>query len=511
MKLETIPRSKLSAIVSALVLYLFSLGVGIWGIDFGSHWDEPITLASVRESFRTGLFLPHQYFHNSMTYDVGIVTAAAFLVSKGVHMPVDTVEPLKEPSFHLAFRTACLAISLLSIFWCGIGAWTLSRGNPFATITAMGLLAGSWEFGYHARWIAPDTLLASFASLTFCLLILAVTKKSLNWLILAATTAGLSFGSKQPGSLLLLPVLAGSFSVKKPFPIHYLLGLLVAVFCAAFVISTPGALIEPAAVLRSNKTQFWRYGASGHGGYSVVPGLPHLGLIFQYLAFSAFSKYWSLSFVAFALSVLGGGAAFQRAVKERRVNPGSLTAAFLILFVLYFSTQKVLIVRNLMLLLPLLALLAAEGFLWITDRRRQMAPVAFGVLLVIGMINFTWLAKASATIPRYRDDLPIPASEFPDGALIWASASLRERVPIEMRSKDRKQAQFVLYQSIDIPDWGSNWMILPANRRGTYRLLSSGPYEVNYDYYPSWDGPARPILVAREIAATSGLFDLLKD
>ena len=58
-----------------------------------------------------------------------------------------------------------VAVTTLSIVWMFLAALRCMPRRRGAALAAAGLLAFSWELGYHARWIAVDAPLAQFCAL----------------------------------------------------------------------------------------------------------------------------------------------------------------------------------------------------------------------------------------------------------------------------------------------------------------------------------------------------------
>jgi len=60
----------------------------------------------------------------------------------------------------------------------------------------------------------------------------------------------------------------------------------------------------------------------------------------------------------------------------------------------------------------------------------------------------------------------------------------------------------VVFTSTEVYPW-QKWI---ENRHNTY-ITVSGIYEVNWDYYASWDGDMRILAVKKEIARKLGVDD----
>lgn len=367
-------------------------------------------------------------------------------------------------------------------------AWTyflvLSwRKDPLEAAVACILVGLSWEVGYHARWIAPDGLVLSLGALTMLCALRG------TWLTGAAAAAGLACSAKYPAGLFLVPVLLAADTARRRT------GAL-AVFAAAYLATTPGTVLDAPRFLADIREELAIY-ASGHFGYTVSGPLEHLRLALDYLGLVAFSRYAEVS-AAFAGLALYGAATALR--EERRKSIVYLS--FPVLYLAYFSFQKVLIARNLLVLIPFMAVMAARG--WGEALRRLPRPVyrrAFiGTTALFFLLNLAWLASAAASIRRPGEDLAglaayldsHPKTRFALSPKAAAALS-RPRTPLA----DAEQA--VLYASEVASE---RWL---ANRRG-YAAAWFGPYEVNFDYYPTWQGRDRLIVMPAARAVELGLF-----
>jgi 4-amino-4-deoxy-L-arabinose transferase-like glycosyltransferase len=83
------------------------------------------------------------------------------------------------------------------------------RKAPVEAFLASSFFALSWEVAYHSRWIATDGILMQFGTLTILLCLASYhSKRKQGIASLAAVAAGLGFGTKYPGGLLIVPVIA---------------------------------------------------------------------------------------------------------------------------------------------------------------------------------------------------------------------------------------------------------------------------------------------------------------
>ena len=195
-------------------------GTGVVGLDFGHHWDEYGTAASLDNSVRSGMLLPMRYVYPGVRFWIGI-TAAAPEYARAMLSDLDPAhgaaraavlaEGLASRGTHLRIRFVYLVLTSLGMVWLYLLVLTW-RGNIVEALVAAALLGSSWEIAYHARWMAPDAVMMQFGALTMLFSVLAVVRERPGrWLMLAAGAAGLAAGTKYPGgALLLMPIAAAA-------------------------------------------------------------------------------------------------------------------------------------------------------------------------------------------------------------------------------------------------------------------------------------------------------------
>lgn len=528
-------RASLLGNLAFLFLWGISLGLGMAGIDFGNHWDEPKLIRSVIKTYQTGVLLPGWYNYPSVSYGVTMLASLPEVASValentgalgqfvGESHDVGTVlgvseqiQSRLEPRLFLPrVRPFFLFISLLAGCWVYLATRQLTQ-NTLASLLAAGLLFSSWEFAYHARWAAPDTLLAQFAMLTTLMALASLHTqdghKKLLWLFLAAVAAGFTCGAKYFGGLFVLPVLAAGFGYTQQYKLGWpgktsLMLALMAVFAATFVLTTPAMLVDPLRVVKDIQFEMAHY-ASGHMGYSVQPGLQHIQLLLTYLAFVAFSPLAPLAAIVFGLALVG----IYAVIRQRSSLESIILVGIPGLHLLYISNQGVLFVRNYQVLLPFLAIYAALGavFLWqrwIKDAPRQAHLGLAAGLVAILAVNFSWQALAVQSIQQ-RDVLNSEAQllEYiqsnPQTAYLLSPLSTKmlekaPEVPVNVVTDPSQADVYIILSSIELE-------YPRANRFGVYST-PFGPYEVNFNYYPSWDGDIRLVFMPIEEAIAQGL------
>jgi 4-amino-4-deoxy-L-arabinose transferase-like glycosyltransferase len=173
------------------VVLLF-VATGFVGLDFGDHWDEPRLVISAQEAASAGRLVPDWYNYPSLSFDIVLAVAHAAGVDAA---PRDVL---------LLSRGVFLVLASLSIVWTYVAGRRLSGDIP--ALIGAAAVGGSWEFAYHARWVAPDALVAQFAALVLAVLVAAHATDRVWLRIAGAFAAGLAMGTKYPAGLLLVPV-----------------------------------------------------------------------------------------------------------------------------------------------------------------------------------------------------------------------------------------------------------------------------------------------------------------
>jgi 4-amino-4-deoxy-L-arabinose transferase-like glycosyltransferase len=419
---------------------------------------------------------------------------------------------VKTPAFHLQVRMIFLMVSALAITWVFLQPIVSGR-SAWEGLVAASILGLSWEVAYHARWIAPDVILMQFGALTLLMVTGMVRHPSNRYYRWgAAIAAGLACGSKYPGGLLLIMVLLVDCLAQERGRILVRIGRACAgvlpLFILSYIISTPGTLLDPINFFKSVNYELGHY-QSGRYDQLVTPGLPHAQLILIYFTRVLFS---SNQLIAAFIAVMAamGIALFYR---QDRVEMW-LLLLFPVLYVAYFSMQRVMAVRNLLVIAPFLAILAARSITYLAKRRANLIIRLGWVSLVMALllVNGIWIEYSARSIQKrgttaYVQDFLQYVSENP-GQIFSVSDKVWEslqgttgklpanitRLPAPVKSK----LVFYASEGMENPlDW-------PSNRPGLAERIF-GPWEVNFDYYPLWAGDDRILVMPLDRARQIGI------
>ncbi len=375
----------------------------------------------------------------------------------------------------------------------------------FAGVTSI----STWEFVYHARWIAPDGLLSLFIawSLVFQYQILNCEHQSrrIVWIVISAIFAGLCIGAKYPGGIVLVPLLlAITISYRRTasttLPMMLLIvsiGLLVA--AVVFLLTTPGAFVEPFKFLRDVHYEIVHYN-NGHRGYTVVKGWDHFTKLFVYLTSVFLSKNTVLAVTAIVLAVLGTAYLVKT---QAKISIWFLSLP--VFYGLYMSAQSVMFVRNYLLLLPYFSVLMGLGLFAATSAAKSR----HGLRILIGtaagfFIVFNMSVATKSSLGIFRPHTTSVGSAIES----WVMASPKTQFFLSPASREFFSATSAsnhsnIVETIDladklifVSDEVTNRASFVANVPGRYLTVWSSMEEVNWDFYPTWEGHHRVLEIS---------------
>jgi hypothetical protein len=529
------------------LLLAFSLWTGLAGVDFGYHWDEHRITDSVAATIRTGRPLPGWYNYPSVIFDVALLAVAPHIVRSSVSSEgaVTAAAAAESEAYHLRLRAVLLCLGLLAGVWVYL-LMLRWRSSPLEALLASAILLSSFEFAYHARWIAPDVVMMQFAALTTLAIVYPTTaaQSQARWLAAAAIAAGLTAGTKYPGAIVLVGVIgavlaigsqgrvgvtagaaeslaeglpdesaASTATLPATKPMTRLLArsasqiaTVLLLFSLAYLATTPGTLLQSSRFVEDLLFEAHHY-AAGHGGHTVVPGWDHATRLGTYLALVMPSRHGSIALLLSFAALVGAWIAVSN---DRRLAVTILLAP--LLYALYLCAQRVLIVRNSLLLFPFMACLAAIGICEAVRAlpRPWLRAAASGLVTAAILVNLAELRTSAASVEsRAKIDHAVALAEYMEehqDRMFWPSSGVRALLgafpaaPTASIAVSQAEADALILWTGDIRSW-ADW---PANTLGRYEVIS-GPSDVNFDYYPSWSGDRRLVAVDMATAERFGL------
>jgi 4-amino-4-deoxy-L-arabinose transferase-like glycosyltransferase len=505
--------------VLILIVFLTVIYIGIGGVDFGYHQDEQNTTGLVNKYIRTGNILPSWYAYPSLTTYLPVFATVPYAIPYVAHYGFDP-KLLKNyvlknvvrgnSTFLLNIRKVFILTASASVLWVYLVCLAWGRTWKEALLAAS-LLGFSWEVGYHSRWVAPDAIMMQFGVLAILLTMIGVRqdKGRLKWFILSAAAAGLATSTKYPGGLLIVPVGVAVFLFReKDSSVRILLRNLIlvsVVFIIAYLVMTPGTILEFDIFIENVLGEIGHY-ARGHGPHTVGAGWEHFTLIITYLSRVVFSPYQPIAIFFFMASILGGWAIFKESPYQALVF-----ICFPLLYIFYFSSQKVMFVRNLLVLVPFLAVLSARGifaiFGWLKKPKFNLAFT----LMITAMLamNIYWGMQAMRSIQLIgtNADIQILAREIKSNPQLTYLLSdhvwqvLEPFAPFENAVRTpSERVDRVAFYSDEMKKPG----VWPINRPGS-APRSLGPFEINLDYYAGWQGENRILITTPDRAEQIGV------
>jgi hypothetical protein len=457
-----------------LVLFCIQLILGLSTVHIVQHWDEAKLVDSVIQQYSNGRFLPSWYNYPSVIFNLTYFDY--FIWNLGIKNII--------PDFNIFNRGVFYTISLLpsivlfQVFYKRKAEW-------IGVATAI-LYFASWEFHYHSRWVAPDVIAAVFGITSICFLL----NKTRNSLVLSAIMAGLAFSTKYTAGIFLLPVMIQTLYDNRLRSLKNVL-IIAGTFVLTFAITSPGIFIHWSKAMADIRFEQQHY-STGHNEYTVDNFWQHFKRNCYYLILVLPTKNKILSIVLIIIGCVG----FSAMLRNKKYSLVVITATVL-LFIIYLSTQKVMFVRNLMICWPLLCLLIGYGIYSINrfspgNRRNIFA------FIIVATFGLGFNLKTDMGILRSDENTPVVQfknylAKHPDKK-IWLSPVVKSKTDTTKFNNfqpipDKGDIDFYALYLWEIPQWR-----LPANQPGwIYKNFGTG--EVNIEYYPTYPGNQRIILV----------------
>src|SRR5688572_6980004 len=343
-------------------LFIFQIILGLCTVHIVYHWDENKLIDAVIRQYSQGSLLPEWYNYPSLI----------FYISYLDYFIWDCLLKRWISDFHIFNRSVFFIISQLRAFF--IFNMFKERSKPWLGILACLIFFASWEYHYHSRWVAPDTIAAT---LGFIAVYLGWKNKS--WA--SALFAGLAFGTKYTAGIFLIPLFIFFFNANwKVTAKNYLIILLC--FIATFIITTPGILLEWNKAMADILWEKQHY-ATGHHVYTIGNGMDHLTRNLIYITAVLPSRQLILGAITTVFSAIG----LIYLIRKKKYKLILLIAVF-IFYLIYLSTQKVMFVRNLMIIWPMLVILITLGMKFILDKFKSdfYIGIPFALLITTSML-----------------------------------------------------------------------------------------------------------------------------
>jgi hypothetical protein len=488
------------AIMITIAFAALFLWCAISSVGFGKHWDEWKIIQGVQATITSGVPLPAGYNWPSLTYLIALFTALANLPAVVDAGSVDAakaqlVDIVGSPAYTYQLRTVFAVLTASTGLFSILAARAIGTSWLAASIGGA-VVMSSFQVLYHSRWIAPDSLVMLACAMTLAAALRAARNQQRLPLLLAAVAAGLATAAKYPaGCLLLLPLIAAA---RGPAALARVT-VMLPVFISSYLIITPGTIVDFERFVADVLFEIDHYSRLGHGGYTVEAGWPHFAGILDFIAFRLASPHAIVSVIVLAAAVAGGPVAW-------RVNrqAAALLITMPLLYIGYMATNRVLIVRNLLILVPFVAILVAVAVdkfaqLFRSATVRAAIPVAAAIVLAFNWPTFlhavwsmhdlerqSWQKSSAAYVAEH------PDRRFAISPRIAELLLVQPKAPSAVTVYPPERADAYIYVL-------SEHHARIANRRNTYRVIA-GPDDIDLDYYPTWLGLERIVVVDGPVA-----------
>jgi hypothetical protein len=508
------------ALVAAGLCAILAVHVaaGLRGVGFGQMWDEEQQLVSLQRSVSALTPDPLSYYYGGLYQLPGILALAPTLLPHipGIiaelraapSQPFDAtkypsiraaqaaaIEAIDQPKFRERDRRIFVCLVSLIIVWVFIASHRVS-GSPWAALAAAAATGLSWEMSYHGRWIGADALHAQFGALTFAMIVLILDAptpaRQRMWIRMAAVASGLAVSCKVLGVFLQLPLmLAICASTREPrFP--RCLGLCleaVAIAFAVFAVTTPGVWLDPVHYLNDVCHVHLAYSTMFTDDYpNTEPfALVRLAKIVGYLSLALFSPYGAAAVALFGLAIVGAVVG----LRHRRAKVAVLVT-FGLAYLTFVSRQRVFIARNILVLLPMLAILMSVGISRAAAlvRRWRFGPPALALALSLLFVGHArWLWRTASTVGTTTD---VTISRDVIDYIADRAATKFYISPSVMALLRGYHGPDVTALHIQSVPWAeADYVVMGADRAsgGKTNVPHSATYfaslHANFDYYPS--------------------------
>jgi hypothetical protein len=395
------------------------VGIG-YGLPLRCIEDEPFSVNSARRMATTGDLRPARLIYP--TFQIYML-AAAYKLLEWTAPAVETLAGIgysiydTTPSFLVArFLTALLGVlTVLALYLAGRELYGAAVG-----LFAAAFLAFSPMHVGYSHSATTDLPMGFWTTLSFLFTAKYWKRGMFRHFALAAFSAGIAFSTKYHCALILIPLgAAWLFRTIEEKRFNFRIAYAVLLFLAGFLLFTPYVLIDFPVLVSGFRKIYGHYAGYGHPGYSG-------------------SNNWLYYLKSFAdmgiLSLLASFAGI--AFLLRKFSRESLVVlSFPVIFFIFVSSFKVSFARNLIPVLPFLALFAAIAVDAVSGRLSSKffkfrggyaLPAA---ALMILCLRFPALCSLDTTVSYTRTDTRASVGKWMDKNLPPATFFAYEKFP----------------------------------------------------------------------------------
>lgn len=375
--------SLLAMLTLALWLRLPEVGKGL---PYFHDEDEAHHFNRTVEMVKSGDFNPHYFLKPSLHFYLRIPAVAAGFLREAQRGGIKSPKELKtrdpeglsgysfsasHPSIAKAARIVSLVLSVGVVLLTYLVAINLGL-SPLPALGAAFLVTLSAPLLSYSGTVGVDMLVTFMSLLTVYVTLPLLSEFTLGRLLGAGLLAGLTISSKYNAApIAFVPLLALLLSGHSSVT-----GLLSAVIAPVlgFLLGTPYLLASFPLFLEHLGYEAWHY-KSGHQGFSAEPGIPQL------LFYSRWLSAEALGYGAACAALVG--AVLMLVARPAR---GSVFLLMPLLFAMVMVDQRTNFTRNMLLLLPFAAILAAWAVVSVASRFPAPSRRAVMLALFVAML-----------------------------------------------------------------------------------------------------------------------------
>jgi hypothetical protein len=505
--------------VVALVAYLVT--VGLLAIDFGYHYDEWYHLLGVKHCISSLSWMPQRYVYNGLYFLMGLPALAKAalpvlpaLLKAALDHREHAVDLGDDPAvkeaqrvllayvdtngYVLAVRATFLCASALAIVWVYLTIRTLRPRPRGAALAGAAFVALSWEVQYHARFLAVDAVVMQFLALELFAVVRgwrAAGPSARRWAALAGAAAAGAWAGKTIDIFAVIPAAALAFrpGVAGRERARTALTAAACWLIVAFVTS-PGAFVDPFRYIAAMAVEKHNYNDMTLDYPYYVEHGEHVRRAALWLVAAVPSHFLPLAVSFSAIALLGW------ITIGRRHGAILLWTGYLVLYEGFVATNKLLVVRNHLPLVPLAATMFGLGVAWLCDAApalsRRGAAAVIALILAGFCANAAWSLQAAlrvrhetaeTVLARFRRDREADRGRFRLSPRLagqlgpaWTAAAGCRPVAPNASGADGADGIYLFYDE-------NYWNRWSCNRLRVFDAFY-GADELNYDWNVSFPG-----------------------
>jgi hypothetical protein len=367
-------------------ILLLAIGLRFLGIrqslPYIDNPDEPTATLGAIKMLQTGDLNPHYFRWGSLLIYVQFILALPQFLAGVSGGQFSNLQEISTDGFYLIGRIFSATLGVATIFL----VWLIGRKlyNSAVGLLAAFILTVIRLHAEHSKYITPDVTVTFFATLALFFAVNIFQTGKQKWYLWVGVSAGLAAGTKYNVAIVLVLVVLAHFfcDVEKRGKLIWI-GQSVLLAGITYLFTTPFTILDLTGWLNEMAFQILHYAVEGHGGVASSGA-----------AWSAYIKYtYNEVFVGIGIVVLAG-AILVPLVRQKRED--WLLLALPAVGYLFFSAAKTHFSRNLLPLVPPLAILSAVFLIIVANfsynvflnKTRLKQSVSVGVIVVLLTLVF---------------------------------------------------------------------------------------------------------------------------